>query len=99
MFLKFTPLVQIHVKWHGLTEGQRAIGWLIGINGAVFLAWRVQKLHTLMRMLFMNTYGQRGEQEPAGKERNKRFCLAFRYSSMVLSNFSHHNLLHLGVNM
>ncbi|XP_003368283.1 conserved hypothetical protein, partial [Trichinella spiralis] len=47
---------QLNDIWGKITIGQKAIGGIIALNVAVYLAWKVPKLHPLLKRYFMCGY-------------------------------------------
>lgn len=66
-----------------LTKGDRVLFSIITVNGVVFLGWKFKALFPYMSKYFLNSYSR----------------APIRLSTMILSNFSHHNSLHIGFNM
>ncbi|KRZ05909.1 Presenilins-associated rhomboid-like protein, mitochondrial [Trichinella zimbabwensis] len=47
---------QLNDIWGNFTIGQKTIGGIIALNVAVYLAWKIPKLHPLLKRYFMCSY-------------------------------------------
>lgn len=91
------PNSRISIGNHALTDGQKAVITIVGANALVFLLWRIPQLRSQMFRYFTNSFASSISFEVLFI--NQYIIIESLCAPMVLSVFSHNNLIHLLVNM
>lgn len=94
------PLFRLRQFWNSQTEGFKIFCGIAAINTAVFLLWRLPNCRPVMLKYFMSSV-ESSKMELFELSHLTIFLFqgSYRILPMLLSNFSHYSLTHLGVNM